>query len=398
MKWLLFLFLCFSIILCLTRAQNCDFYQDMAIGQEYYIYNKEYPNLYGANTACRWQARAPANSRIYLSCNPVQIPQSNQCSEDKLAISLTGNANFNDAKNYCGQGTLSLMSTGNALTVGLFSTSNTSGGKFVCTLTAIQGDNPTTQQPPPDTCDCGLRPRTRIVNGDDAQPNEFPYMVAFRDITRTIVEESQFCGGSIISKRYVVTAAHCFTNRQVSNIRVIAGAHDITNNVDTGRRQVFSIEGVQIHENYNAETVQNDIALVRLAANVFFTTYVGPVCLPFSISNRNFLGETVTATGWGQLDFSEGNARILQKVQLGITQCYGKIPVNYNNICAFGDGKDTCIADSGGPLLYNDPNHNRMFLVGLVSYGEGCGGDDPSINTRVTQYLNWIMQIGRAHV
>lgn len=62
-----------------------------------------------------------------------------------------------------------------------------------------------------------------------------------------------------------------------------------------------------------------------------------------------------------------------------------------SNICTYTPGKDTCQFDSGGPLLWMNPSNRRLYLTGIVSFGVGCGSDNPAVNTRVSSYLDWIV-------
>lgn len=65
-----------NIFMPMTMAIDpaCDFYQDMAAGQVYYIYNQEYPNSYGPSTSCRWMAYSPVGTRIVISCEDITLP------------------------------------------------------------------------------------------------------------------------------------------------------------------------------------------------------------------------------------------------------------------------------------------------------------------------------------
>lgn len=103
--------------------------------------------------------------------------------------------------------------------------------------------------------------------------------------------------------------------------------------------------------------------------------------------------EYVYAIGYGFLTYMEPEqATILQKVSLQILpadKC--EFSMNSNDkMCTFERGKDSCISDSGGPLVYFAKG--RQFVVGLISYGIGCGSSYPSVNTRITSFLQWILK------
>lgn len=103
-------------------------------------------------------------------------------------------------------------------------------------------------------------------------------------------------------------------------------------------------------------------------------------------------------SGWGTLDFSGPKSNTLQSVNLTVisnTECREKVtnnPIYSTQICTFAPGKDACQSDSGGPLMWVDSNR-RLQLVGVISYGLGCATSIPGVNTRVTQYLSWIVSV-----
>ena len=103
--------------------------------------------------------------------------------------------------------------------------------------------------------------------------------------------------------------------------------------------------------------------------------------------------EFVFAIGYGWISYLEAKeATILQKVSLQILPT-DKCEFSMNSsdkMCTYAHKKDSCISDSGGPLLYFVKG--RQFVVGLISYGIGCGSSYPSVNTRITSYLPWILK------
>ncbi|KAG5860857.1 hypothetical protein JTB14_035208 [Gonioctena quinquepunctata] len=97
---------------------SCEFRQELAMGQEYYIYNKEYPGKYPASTSCTWYGTSQPGTKIIIACEVIALPSTRNCAGDKLSISLSGNENFQDARNYCGNGSVTLVTEANALAVG----------------------------------------------------------------------------------------------------------------------------------------------------------------------------------------------------------------------------------------------------------------------------------------
>nr|XP_045624309.1 trypsin alpha-3-like [Procambarus clarkii] len=236
-------------------------------------------------------------------------------------------------------------------------------------------------------------PTSRIVNGSDASPGEFPYQVY---LTPTIAGLDYTCGGSIIKKRWILTAAHCFFDKNgVKASGVSVGVGSISSNNIT---QVSTSRFIT-HQNYNSTTNANDIALVELAADLPFDTNpnVQPICL--GQESDIPYGGRVVATGWGRL--ASGQATLpttLQEVQLdvitsGVCSGLASLPPNPAQVlCTLTLYKDTCQGDSGGPLVAQ-VCPGRWVQVGVVSYGFGCAvPNNPGVNTRVSAYADWITQ------
>lgn len=250
---------------------NCDYYQNMILGQTYYIYNPQYPSNYPASTSCRWRGISEASTKIVITCEDIAIPSSSSCSGDRLSISLSGNDAFTDSRNYCGTGTLSLVSQGNTIAIGLFATSNSAGGRFVCSLTAIQDSSAATTESPT-ICDCGWKHETRIVGGQETGVNEYPEMAGLIDL----ITKEQYCGSTIISSRFVLSAAHCVLNRQASDIAILVGDHNISSGADTASAALYRTSAYEMHPDYDTTTQANDIAILKTANAIVFSIYVGP--------------------------------------------------------------------------------------------------------------------------
>ncbi|GAB0087376.1 serine protease snake-like [Sergentomyia squamirostris] len=242
--------------------------------------------------------------------------------------------------------------------------------------------------------------RTAILGGIGTYRGEYPFMAA---IGR---EESDglkfFCGGSLISERYILTAAHCFTRTTPSIIRL--GEHNLESDKDNDAVKDYGIEQVIIHPQYRSQTVYNDIALVRLNRTVTFSKFIKPVCLN---NKEESDGLGLSAIGWGHTQFGGEPSAILQKVALEIftnENCAKHFPttrripdgLRKTQICAGSttQSKDTCQGDSGGPLAFisYDSEHETdiHYLTGITSTGIACGAKLPAIYTRVYSYLPWI--------
>ncbi|KAM3966963.1 trypsin-1 [Aphomia sociella] len=242
--------------------------------------------------------------------------------------------------------------------------------------------------PIPRKMECGgANQENRIVGGLPASLNRYPWMAR-------IVYDGQFhCGASLLTKDYVLTAAHCVKKLKKSKIRVILGDHDqsITSESPAIMRAVVQVVR---HRGFDADTYNNDIALLRLRKPVNFSRIIKPVCLPSA--GIDPAGKDGVAVGWGRTSEGGQLPGIVQEVRvpiLNLTQCrktkYRAARITSNMICAGRAGTDSCQGDSGGPLLIQ--NGGKFQIVGIVSWGVGCGRPGyPGVYTRVPRYLKWI--------
>lgn len=377
-----------------TDFTACDFYQEVPIGSTFYVYSPGYESgeTFPAGTACRWQAVSPQGSHLELECTDFRvggiIPGTDQCGGDRLYVTPTGDPSLVDAEVHCGQGGFMVTSVRNAMSIVFQSDfQDDPMDRFLCSLTAVR------DSPPP--CDCGRRNEMRIVGGIETGVNEFPMMAALIDpVIRRV-----FCGATIISKRYSVTAAHCIADRDSDpmGIGLLVGDHDVATGSDTTSAKLYKIVETIIHPDYVNEKQGNDIALVKVGdEGVSFEKNVGPVCLPFRYITDSFTGERVSALGWGTTSFGGEQSDVLREAFLSvisIQRCRESYmgQIGYRQICTFESGSDSCQSDSGGPVLWLDQDTGRIQLVGIISYGVSCATEVPSVNTRVTSYLDWIV-------
>lgn len=188
-----------------------------------------------------------------------------------------------------------------------------------------------------------------IVGGVNASKGEFPHMAALGYGFGNSV--SFKCGGSLISERYVLSAAHCRTaNRLPASVVRLGDLNLIARESDLPEMDV-PVEQFISHENYNPRTKHNDIAVVRMRRNVEFSKKLRPACLA---QIETPLKEKATASGWGFLGVGQLTSDILQKVELNIIplqQCKNlyndqsnKYNLNTDQLCAgeLAGGKDTC--------------------------------------------------------
>ncbi|XP_070819308.1 coagulation factor IXa [Chaetodon trifascialis] len=240
------------------------------------------------------------------------------------------------------------------------------------------------------------RPHKRIVGGEVVIPGEIPWQVAF--IARP--SGQLFCGGSILSERWVITAAHCLAEAQGSFfIRV--GEHNIYIHEDT--EQNYEVLEEHIHPRYNASVslYNHDIALIYLKSPITFSTTVRPICIGPKAFTETLVEEHSPAlvSGWGRTRFLGLTATTLQKVEVPSTdrtECKrsSSSRITPFMFCAgyYDEAKDACQGDSGGP--HANSIHDTWFLTGIVSWGEECAKEGKyGVYTRLSLYYRWIKHV-----
>ncbi|XP_049718020.1 serine protease 44-like [Elephas maximus indicus] len=248
---------------------------------------------------------------------------------------------------------------------------------------------------------CG-HPTMRVVGGLPAVQKKWPWQVSLQ------INNVHLCGGSLISHRWVLTAAHCI----FGHMEYTAKLGDIHVHHDSRMAVIVPVRDILIHEDFSLiGRITNDIALALLEFPVNYSSHIQPVCLP----EKAFLVQADTecwVTGWGKLqesDESQDVPLILQEAEISVIR-YEKCNeifqymlassldyVTAGVICGYSDqGKDSCQGDSGGPLVC-EFNHTWM-QVGIVSWGFGCGRKGmPGVYTEISYYKDWLAsKLGQA--
>ncbi|XP_055621620.1 serine protease SP24D-like [Toxorhynchites rutilus septentrionalis] len=217
----------------------------------------------------------------------------------------------------------------------------------------------------------------RIVGGTAASVNQFPHQVAL------LRRNSLFCGGSLISDKWVLSAAHCvYSGNQVvepSSITVLAGTIDLTQG---GVRR--NVQRITPHESYG--NFRNDIALLQLEQAYQLGGSIQTISLHHSEVPA---GSSITISGWGRLYANGPLPSVLQYNQvtaISNSQCVGQTGITDGLICLKSPvDNGACNGDSGGPAVYNNQ------LVGVANFVINyCGSSAPDGYAKVSHFVKWI--------
>ncbi|XP_067252640.1 elastase-1-like [Chanodichthys erythropterus] len=236
----------------------------------------------------------------------------------------------------------------------------------------------------------------RVVGGEVASPNSWPWQISLQYLSGGGYYHT--CGGSLIRRNWVLTAAHCVDSSRTW--RVVLGDHDIYN--QEGREQYMSVSQVVIHPNWNSNNVAAgyDIALMRLSSDATLNSYVKLATLPPSgqvLPHNN----VCYITGWGLTQTGGSLSAKLKQAYLPVvahstcsrSDWWGSTVKN-TMVCAGGGSLSGCNGDSGGPL--NCQVSGQYVVHGVASFvsSSGCNAyQKPTVFTRVSAYSSWISGI-----
>ncbi|XP_055525721.1 CLIP domain-containing serine protease B8-like [Wyeomyia smithii] len=273
-----------------------------------------------------------------------------------------------------------------------------------------------------DEDECGHQTYVQKIIGDLTEIDEFPWaaLLFYRN-------GQQRCGGVLIGRSHVLTAAHCVAgssynlhgplsyvrlreydvNRDpdcmlVKNVQGFLEADCAEEKIDTRPLAII------IHPDYvpNSEQQHHDIALIRIDRIPNYTDFLQPICLPErGLRTGLQFGKTLSVCGWGKTNFFGGLGKSPVKMksrlpfvdQQSCIKAYKsqRLSLGKGQICAGGKkNEDSCAGDSGSPLMFFDAKQGVWVLAGIVSRGaEVCGlAGKPGIFTNVREYLQWIKE------
>lgn len=246
--------------------------------------------------------------------------------------------------------------------------------------------------------DCGkgtpLR-RKRIIGGTVSSQNHHGWQTIIK------FNNQLKCGGSLINKYWVLTAASCvYGNSNPSAYTLEFGIEDMNAKWSVSKNFRRKAKKIFIHPSYDSRLIRNDIALIKLDKSVSKTSSYNVVSVCVPDGNENYQSRYGYATGFGAYD-NAGVTNSAKKLQVNLpilsnSQCsskFGNLVDTYTQVCAGNTNlrKDTCARDTGGPLVARGTN-GKWHLVGITSWGRNpCGNG--GVFTRVSAYSAYIKDI-----
>ncbi|KAL1484080.1 hypothetical protein MTO96_012069 [Rhipicephalus appendiculatus] len=239
--------------------------------------------------------------------------------------------------------------------------------------------------------ECGIPTRGMIVNGSFAGPNQFPWMV-YLDLLAND-GAGYFCAGSILTRRHILTAAHCTEVEGEPVVKIDA----YYGNPDRTRGRMLRVTKMIRHPRYERWTLYSDIAILVVEKPFQYGSNARPLCIP--VAPMNILGTETILAGWGRLIEGGNSTKHLQYTTVKVVpneKCMDQYLWRYYSdvmYCAYRSGTDSCKGDSGGPAIIRVKG-GRYVQVGIVSYGHGCARDEvPGVYARVDVFTPWIKHV-----
>ena len=228
-----------------------------------------------------------------------------------------------------------------------------------------------------------------IVGGEDAAPGAWPWQASLQ------YYGSHNCGASLITNRWLVTAAHC-VGYPMGSLSVYLGAYDI-NSKKKGVPLKYNLEKIIVHPGWepsSSKAFPNDIALIRVNKVVVENDFTKTIELP--AQNENFVGKDCWITGWGRLWGGGSLPDNLQELKIDVMDdswCRNKVGYRHGpwHTCVYKRGASACNGDSGGPLVCKVGT--TWKLAGDASFVFGsCSTSSPSVYGTIPYFVSWIKE------
>ncbi|XP_030058269.1 granzyme M [Microcaecilia unicolor] len=235
----------------------------------------------------------------------------------------------------------------------------------------------------------GGRLHSGIIGGNVAKPHSRPYMVSLQ------VGGDHFCGGTLVQKQWVLTAAHCFPNLSKGQVTAVLGIQKLSDKLHP--EQKFFINGYFPHPHYNDSTKENDIMLLHLARKATLNKCVNVLQLPKK--DKSLLPKAIcSVAGWGRYYAESPRSDVLRELNVKIMDSrmcnnsrFWNKEIVESMICIQAENSAPCKGDSGGPLVCG-----KGILTGVISFGPTtCRVNKfkPAVMTAVSKFIKWIKKI-----
>ncbi|KAK9954179.1 hypothetical protein ABG768_016274 [Culter alburnus] len=257
-------------------------------------------------------------------------------------------------------------------------------------------------KPPAPYKNCGDRPErefthrnTRMIGGENVGVDVWPWQVSVLYQPDSSAPFSQVCGGALIDKYWIMTAASCANVQNQSKLLIRAGSSTL--DVDDEFTQKSEVARIITHERFNPVTLRYSIALFQMKTPFMFNEFVSPICVPDDAA-ADHKYESCHITGYNTQPgddvgvLQEANVYIMSRSLCNKPE-YWNFTVSADMLCVgeLGGGVDGCETNLGGPLNCYIKIEHRYYLIGIRVKATSCGEPNrPNIYLKVYGLYYWI--------